>query len=171
MITSRRTAVRRTAALLLLGLGAATGCGSATSQPAQSSAVSQAGSSTAAPGTQYTESQGTSRQSGITGQTVAVICEGASPGKQGCPRHPMIATVAVVRVPSKRRVASTRTDRTGHFRLELPPGTYQLLATSSDFLLWALPLTTRVLPHQMTRTTVNFGLRHPLPVTAGPSSS
>jgi hypothetical protein len=173
-MTFLRTDPRRTAAPLLFGLVAATGCGTVTGQRAQSSTVSQTASSTTTPGTQSTGPQSRSaaarRPSGITGQAVTVACGGANTGKQSCPRDRVIATIEHSGCPPKR-IATVRTDHAGHFRLELAPAAYQPLARRSDYLLRARPLTARVLPLHFTPTTVRFILRHPLHVTAGSNSS
>jgi hypothetical protein len=137
---------RRTSALLLAATFIATGCGSATG--------ASAGSSTAA-------------RSGITGHAVARACGGASSSGQGCRDRPVTATVVVVRMPSHATVATVATDSRGDFRLHLPPGSYQLRARTSDQLLWDRVLTARVRAHQMTRATVIFVPRHPLPVAPG----
>jgi hypothetical protein len=146
---TRRGGPRRTSALLLAATFIATGCGSATGASAGPS---------------------TTTRSGILGDAVARVCGGASSGGQGCRNRPVPATVVVVRLPSHATVATVHTDSRGGFRLHLPPGRYQLRARTSNQQLWARVLTARVRSHQMTRATVVFVPRHPLPLSSGAPS-
>lgn len=141
--------LRRMSALLLAGMCLAAGCGSAAGQSTPSAG------SAAAPG------------SAIVGDAVALVCGGASSGGQGCRRHPVRATVVVLRLPSRRRVTTVRTDGRGRFQVDLARGSYQLQAHASGALIWARVVTARVRPHRVTRVTVTFVPRHPLPVAAG----
>jgi hypothetical protein len=67
-------------------------------------------------------------------------------------------------MPSGRRIATVRTDKSGHFRVDLRPGTYELRARTASNIVWARAVMTQVPPHQIKHTTVTFILRHPLPV-------
>jgi hypothetical protein len=151
----------RASAMLLVGVFLGAGCGSATGQAVSTGTVARA--------------QGTGRgsirsgDSGLAGQTVSIVCGGAS-SEQGCPRHPVTATVDILRVPSEQRVATVRTDSHGNFRRNLLPGTYKLQAHTSSQLVWARAVTVRILPHQTKQTTITFVPRHPLPIAPGSSS-
>ena len=149
----------RASAILLVGVLLGAGCGSATGQTASTDAGSQ----------NATSGSVRSGDSGIAGQTVGIVCGGAS-SEHGCPRRPVEATIDVLRMPSKRRVATVRTDHQGHFRRNLPPGTYRLRAHTSSQLVWARVVTVRIRPHQTTHATITFVPRHPLPVAPGTSS-
>ena len=145
--------VRWISAFLVAGMCLAAGCGSAAGESTQtgSAAVS-------APA------------SGIVGHAVTLACGGASTGGEGCRRHPVRATVVVLRMPSRRRVATVRTDGSGRFQVDLAPGSYELQAHASGALIWARVVTARVRPHRITRATVTFVPRHPLPVAPGAAS-
>jgi hypothetical protein len=149
----------RAAAILLAGVLLGAGCGSATGQASSTSTglpAAESGSIRAA-------------DSGIVGQTVGIVCGGAS-SEQGCPRRPVVATIDVLRTPSRQRVATVRTDKRGHFRRNLPPGIYTLQAHASNQLIWARAVTVRVRRHQIKHATITFAPRHPLPVAPGSSS-
>jgi len=149
----------RASAILLVGVLLGAGCGSATGQTASTGTGSQGGVSRSI----------RSADSGIDGQTLGLVCGGAS-SEHGCPRRPVVATIDVLRMPSKRRVVTVRTDHHGHFRRDLPPGTYKLQAHTSSQLVWARVVTVRIRPHQITHATITFVPRHPLPVAPGTSS-
>ena len=83
----------------------------------------------------------------------------------------MLASIYVLRMPSLRRIATVRTDKQGHFRVDVAPGTYQLQARASSSVIWARVVTTQVLAHQIKYTTVTFAPRHPLPVAPGSASN
>ena len=140
----------RRLAPLLVGICLAAGCGSAAGQ--------STGAAASAP------------RSGIQGDTVSLICGGASSGGQGCQRHPVKATVVVRRLPSRRTVATVRSDGSGRFAVDLPPGSYQLQARASGALIWARVVSARVRRHRITRVTVSFVPRHPLPAASGAAS-
>ena len=134
---------RRVSALLLAGAFIVAGCGQATGESGRSS---------------------TALRSGIAGDAVARTCGGAPASGQGCRNRPVTATVVILRLPSHRAAATVHTDRRGSFRLALRPGSYRLQARTSSQLLWAPVVTARVLSGQVSRVTVLFVPRHPLPV-------
>jgi hypothetical protein len=143
----------RASATLLVGVLLGAGCGSATGQTAPTSAgVPAAGSESIR-----------STDSGIVGQTVGIVCGGAS-SEHGCPRRPVVTTIDVLRMPSKQQVAKIRTDKRGHFRRNLSPGTYTLQAHAPSQLIWSRAVTVRVRPHQIKHATITFAPRHPLPL-------
>src|SRR5204863_418795 len=107
--------------------------------------------------------------SGIAGRAVAIVCGGPS-SEHGCPHRPVRATIDVLRMPSRRRITTVHTDASGHFRVDLPPGTYELQGRTSNHLVWSRGVTTRVFPHQIRHTIVTFVPRHPLPVVLGSAS-
>jgi len=151
----------RASAMLLAGVFLGTGCGSATGRAASTSTASglqPAGFSSIR-----------SADSGIVGQTLGIVCGGAS-SEQGCPRRPVVATIDVLRMPSQQLIATIRTDNRGHFRRNLPPGTYKLQARSTGQLVRARAVTVRILTHQIKQTTITFVPRHPLPVAPGSAS-
>lgn len=137
---------------LLAGICLAAGCGSAAGQSTSPAA------------------SGAASGSGIVGDAVSLVCGGASTGGQGCRRHPVKATIVVRRLPARRAVATLRTDGRGRFHVDLAPGSYQLQAHASGVLIWARAITVRVRPHRVTRATVTFVPRHPLPVAPGSAS-
>lgn len=141
--------LRRVLALLVAGTFIAAGCAPATGQ--------SAGTSTGIP-------------SGIAGEAVARVCGGAASGDQGCRRHPVAATIVVIRVASRHRIATVHSDHRGRFRLDLPPGRYELQAHAPSALTWARAVVTRVRAHHITPVTITFVPRHPLPVTPAASS-
>jgi len=174
MIGRTSTDLRRASAVLVVAVLTGAGCGSATGQAAQTSTAAQAASTgtttgSRSAGTGSTPSGGAGR-SGIAGQAVAVVCGGASSGAQGCPHRPVLATIAVLRMPSARLIATVGTDSRGRFRLNVPPGKYELRAHTPSHLIWARVVTTRVLPHQIRRTIVTFVPRHPPPIVPGAAS-
>jgi hypothetical protein len=123
------TDLRRVSALLLAGFFVAAGCGSATDQVTHTSTATQAASTSTTPGSQVTGSgstpSGDGGPSGIAGQAIAVICGGPS-SEQRCLHRPVLATIDVLTMPPQRRTATVRTDDRGHFRIDLPPGAYDL---------------------------------------------
>jgi hypothetical protein len=139
--------------LLLAGAFVVSGCGSATGDPTQTATAAGAAPSHG--------------RSGIAGQAVVLVCGGASSGASGCRRHPVPASVDVLRMPTARRIATARTDSAGRFQLDLPPGTYQLRARASSVQIWARVVTARVPRRQVAHVTITFVPRHPLPVAAG----
>lgn len=82
----------------------------------------------------------------------------------------MAATIEILRLPSQQPIATVRSDNRGHFRRNLPPGTYMLQAHTSSQLGRARAVTVRVLTHQTKHTTITFVPRHPLPVAPGSAS-
>jgi hypothetical protein len=106
--------------------------------------------------------------SGIVGQTVGIVCGGPS-SEQGCLRRPVIATIDIRRLPSQQHIATVRTDNRGHFRRNLPPGTYKLQARTPSQLVWARAVTERILTHQTKHTTIQAHDNHlrPAPPPAG----
>ncbi len=144
----------RSLALLSVGMFVTAGCGSATSQDTQTSTAARAASTGTTAGLPPAGSGAIrSADSGIAGQAVAIVCGGPS-SEQGCPRRPVIATIDVLRMPSQQRIATVRTDNRGHFRRNLPPGTYELRAHTASCLIWARVVMTRVLQHQIKHTTI-----------------
>jgi hypothetical protein len=151
----------RASAIVLVAIFLGAGCGSA---------IGQAPSTSSTSGLQPADSRSIrSADSGIVGQTVRIVCGGPS-SEQGCPRRPVSATIDVLRMPSAQRIATVRTDNHGHFRRNLPPGTYKLQARASNQLIWARAVTVRILTHQIKHTTITFVPRHPLPLTPGSAS-
>lgn len=151
----------RASAILLVAVLLGAGCGSATGQA--SSTGTGTGMPASAPGSIRPA------DSGIQGQAVGIVCGGAS-SEHGCPRRPVVATIDVLRMPSKRRIVTVRTDHHGHFRRDLPPGTYELQAHTSSQLVWNRAISVRVRPHQFEHVTITFVPRHPLPVAPGSAS-
>ena len=136
--------VRSAWAVVLAGASLAAGCGSASG-----------------------EADSSSPRSGISGQAVILVCGGASEGGQGCRRHPVTATIVVRRMPSRRQITAVRTDASGRFRVDLPPGVYQLQARTSSAAAVARVATARVRPRRITHATVTLVPRHPLPLAPG----
>jgi hypothetical protein len=169
MTRRRSDELRRGSVAVLVAVLLSAGCGSAAGQGTGTVAPGQASS----PGPQATVSaqtaSGSHGASGIAGQTVALVCGGPS-SENGCPRHPVLATVDVRRMPSQQRIATARTDGSGHFRFDLPPGDYELQARASSHQIWARAVAARVLLHQIRHTTIVFVPRHPLPVAPGSTS-
>lgn len=167
------TDLRRASAMLLVGIFVTAGCASAAGQATRTSTAAHAAATSKTPGSPATGSQPAQSAgggpSGIAGRAVGIVCGGPS-SEQGCPRRPERATIDVLRMPSGRRIATVRTDHGGHFRLDLPPGAYELRARTSSFLVWARVVTIRVLPHRIKHTIVTFVPRHPLPVAPGSAS-
>lgn len=161
MVSRASPDLRRASALVLVGILLSAGCGSASGQTGRTPTAVQA----AATGSARPANGG---PSGIGGQTVAIVCGGVS-SDQGCPQHPVVATIDVLRMPSRRHIATVHTDSRGHFRLNLAPGSYELRAHSSIQLV-APPTTARVLPRQIKHTVITFASRHPLPVAPGSAS-
>jgi hypothetical protein len=151
----------RASAIVFVAIFLGAGCGSATGQATSTSSRS---------GLQPADSHSIrSADSGIVGQTVGIVCGGPS-SEQGCPRHPVIATIDVLRMPSGQHVATLRTDNRGNFRRNLPAGTYKLQAHAPSQMIWARAITVRILTHQIKHTTITFVPRHPLPLTPGSAS-
>lgn len=156
--------------MLLVGAFLSAGCASATGQGTETSTAIRAGSTGTAVGSQPVGSRSIrSGDSGIVGQTVAIVC-GGPVSEQGCPRRPVTATIDVLRMPSAQRIATLRTDSRGHFRRNLLPGTYELRAHTGSQSVWARVVTVHVLTHQIKHTTITFVPRHPLPVAPGSAS-
>ncbi|MGN6867218.1 MAG: hypothetical protein ACTHMY_02325 [Solirubrobacteraceae bacterium] len=151
----------RASAIVFVAIFLGAGCGSATGDAPSTSSTS---------GLQPAGSRSIrSGDSGIVGQTVGIVCGGAS-SEQGCPRHPVTATIDILRMPSAQRIATVRTDNHGNFRRNLPPGTYQLQAHAPSQMIWARAVTVRILTHQIKHTTITFVPRHPLPLAPGSAS-
>ena len=149
----------RASAVLLVGMFLSAGCGSATGPTASTGTGAQPAGSRSI----------RSADSGIAGQTVGIVCGGPA-SEHGCPRRPVIATIDILRLPSRQRIATVRTDNRGHFHRNLPPGTYTLQAHASSQLIRARPVTARVRPHQIEHATITFVPRHPLPVAPASAS-
>jgi hypothetical protein len=165
------TDLRRASAMLLVGIFLSAGCGSATGQGTQTSTAAPVGSTGTTAGLPPAGSRSIrSGDSGIVGQTVGIVCGGPS-SEQGCPRRPVVATIDVLRLPSEQHVATLRTDTSGHFRRNLPPGTYKLQAHTSSQTIWAQAISVRILTHQIKHTTITFAARHRLPVAPGSASA
>ena len=154
MARGTRPDLRRASAIAFVGICLSAGCGAATGQGTRTSTAVEAASTIR------------SAESGIAGQTIVIVCGGPA-SEQGCPRRSVVATIDVLRMPSAQRIATVRTDNRGHFRRNLPPGTYRLHARTSALLIWARAVTVRVPPHRLTYTTITFAPRHPLPVAPG----
>jgi hypothetical protein len=146
----------RILALLLAGTFAAAGCGSANGDSTTTSAGAQAAAHEV--------------RSGIVGETVALVCGGASSDGQSWRHRPVPATVVVLGMPSQRQITAVQTDSSGRFRVDLPPGTYKLEAHTSSVQVWARAVTASVRRHQVAHVRVTFVPRHPLPVAPGSAS-
>lgn len=158
----------RASMMVLVAIFLSAGCASATGQGTRTSTVGTASSGTAR--SQPASSRPIrSGDSGIAGQTVAIVCGGPA-SEQGCPRRAVAATIDILQMPSERRIATVRTDTRGNFRHNLLPGDYKLQAHSSSQMIWARPVTVRILRHQFKRTTITFAPRHPLPIAPGSAS-
>ncbi len=156
--------------MLLVGVFLVAGCGSASGEGTRTSAAVRAASTGKTAGSQPAGSRSpVSADSGIVGQSVGLVCGGQF-SEQGCPRRPVVATVDILRLPSQQHIATVRTDNRGHFRRNLPPGTYRLQAHASSQLVWARAVTVQILTHQIRHTTITFVPRHPLPVAPGSAS-
>lgn len=170
MARGTSTDLVRASAMLLVAIFLSAGCGSATGQATQTSVAARAASTGTTAGLQPAGYRSIrSGDSGIVGQTVGIVCGGPS-SEQGCPRRPVVATIDVLRMPSEQHIATLRTDTRGHFRRNLPPGTYKLEAHASSQMIWALAITVRIPPRQIKHTTITFAPRHPLPVAPGSAS-
>jgi hypothetical protein len=159
----------RASTMLLVGLFVSAGCASATGQGTRTSTAARAASTGLARLQPAGSRSIRSGDSGIAGQTVAIVCGGPA-SEQGCPRRPVVATIDILRMPSQQRIATVRTDTRGNFRRNLLPGDYKLQAHSSSQMIWARPVTVQILRHQFERTTITFAPRHPLPVAPGSAS-
>jgi hypothetical protein len=139
MTARTRTDLRRASTLLLIGVFVSAGCGSASGQPTQPASGSQAVSTGTTSGSQDAGAQSSPHlqgdASGIAGRAVEIVCGGVNAGVQTCPQHPVLATIDVLRLPAQHRIATPGTDRAGHFRVDLPAGTYELLAHTSNLLI------------------------------------
>jgi hypothetical protein len=186
MAHGRSTDRRRAPAMLLVGIFLSAGCGSATGQVAQTSTAVPAAQTDKTAGLPSAGSRSIrsadsssirsagsrsirSADSGIAGVTVAIVCGGPA-SEQGCPRRPVPATIDVLRMPSRRHIATVPTDSQGRFRFTAAPGTYELRAHTSSQSVWARVVTARVLPHQVKRTTIIFVPRGPLPIAPASAS-
>lgn len=158
----------RASMVVLVGMFLTAGCASATGQGTRTSTVG-----TASTGLARLQPAGSrsirSGDSGIAGQTVAIVCGGPA-SEQGCPRRPVVATIDIIRMPSEQRIATVRTDTRGNFRRNLLPGDYKLQAHSSSQMIWARPVTVQIVRHQFKRTTITLAPRHPLPIAPGSAS-
>ena len=76
-----------------------------------------------------------------------------------CPPRP-VAQAQVVALAGRSTIATTRTDRTGHFRLALQPGRYTLRATLPSALRSTGTAAVQVGAHPMAVTiTLDSGIR------------
>ena len=169
MITPTPRRLCRATGVLLFCAGAAIGCGSAINQQVpRTQKASHTDATTVKTITRSTPrspaTRAGARPSGITGRVLATRCT-ALRGEHACPGRRVPATIKVLRAPSGDQTATVQSDAAGRFRIKVPPGAYQLLATSSDHFFYARPVRLRVRPHHFERVTVTFFLRHPLPVT------
>ena len=84
-----------------------------------------------------------------------------------CRERPVRATIKVMRLPSRDRVATVATDETGRFRVDVAPGSYQLMSRTAGFLMLASDVYVSVRADSRVHVVVTFRPRHPLPVSAG----
>lgn len=162
-----RNGLRRSSVPVVASVFVATGCGSATGQQVlPKSTAGRAGSTATATAPLIRPHKISRRQthSGITGQAFSSACVVPSAGGHTCPRHPVRATIELLRAPSEHQIAVIETDEAGRFEINVPPGEYQLRARTAEILLFAPPMALRVRSDQFERVTVSFFLRHPLPV-------
>jgi hypothetical protein len=95
--------------------------------------------------------------SGISGITTVDAGCPALPADETCAEKPLQARVSVLD-SSGRKAGETTSNERGEFRLHLPAGDYQLLATnvSGRPLPSALPISVTVRPDEFTTVTVKF---------------
>lgn len=107
------------------------------------------------------------RRSGIAGQTADPQCGALIAGQRSCARHPLPATIQVLRLPARHQVATIHTGRQGHFRIALPAATYELTGQRRNYSLVARPMTVRVHRDHFEHVTLDFFRRQPLPAGSG----
>jgi hypothetical protein len=76
------------------------------------------------------------------------------------------ATIKVVRLPGRDHVATVATDQAGRFRVDVGPGSYQLMSRTAGFLMLASDVHVTVPANSLAQVVVTFFPRHPLPVGA-----
>jgi hypothetical protein len=84
-----------------------------------------------------------------------------------CRERPVRATIEVMRLPGRDHVATVATDESGRFRVNVAPGSYQLMSRSEGFLMLASDVHVSVRADGLAHVVVTFFPRHPLPVGAG----
>jgi hypothetical protein len=96
--------------------------------------------------------------SGVTGSAVVDVGCPALPTGQDCPTRPLTARLDLHPVGSAGPSVSEVTGADGHFTIDLPPGTYELVATEPRGapLPSAEPMTVTVLEGEYTEVTVTF---------------
>jgi hypothetical protein len=77
------------------------------------------------------------------------------------------ATIKVMRLPGGDHVATVVTDEAGRFRVDVAPGSYQLMSRTAGFLMLASDVHVSVQANRLAHVVVTFFPRHPLPVAAG----
>jgi hypothetical protein len=132
---------------------AAAGCGSA-ARTGQSTPSAKLSSAVVSTQTASAAAHGR-RRSGVEGQAIEVGCSQIRTGAFVCPRHPARAAIAIARTPVGRQF-TIKTDRAGRFRIGLRPGTYNLVASSSDAALYAAPILVQVRARQFTRVQIRL---------------
>jgi hypothetical protein len=106
---------------------------------------------------------GGSADSGIEGRVLlgpqCPVVTAASP----CPDKPVSAEVVAMRL-ADRETFSARSGRDGHFRLALPPGTYQVQALVTAGAMFAKPVSVTVSTGDFVRVDVllDTGIREPV---------
>ena len=155
---------------VLLGVVALSGCGSSLNQQtAQNAAADSRSTSTPQAAESSTPGQAGragDHRSGITGQVVTSRCGGQSAGEM-CRERPLRATIKVMRLPGRDHVATVATDDAGRFRVDVAPGSYQLMSRTAGFLMLASDVHVSVRANSLAHVVVTFFPRHPLPVAAG----
>jgi hypothetical protein len=84
-----------------------------------------------------------------------------------CRERPVRATIKVVRLPGRDHVVTVATDEAGRFRVDVVPGSYQLMSRTAGFLMLASDVQVSVRAKRVAHVVVTFRPRHPLPVAAG----
>jgi hypothetical protein len=107
------------------------------------------------------------RRSGIAGQATDPQCSVPIAGQRSCARHPLTATIQVLRLPGRHQVATIHTGRHGRFRIALPAAAYELTGQTRNYSLVARPVTVRVHRDHFQHVMLDFFRRHPLPVGPG----
>lgn len=179
--------ISRTSAIPFLSLLVLSGCGAATTQQLPSSSTARpAASTTTALATSTTHAASTTastittpasspaaserahaQHSAISGRAVSSLCPILPAGEAACPRRPVQATITLLRLPGGHQLASVQTNRAGTFRLDVPPGSYELVARATNSLLFSRLVTVEVRAGRIEHLEIMFIHRHPLPVAAG----
>jgi hypothetical protein len=84
-----------------------------------------------------------------------------------CRERPVQATIKILRLPGRDHVATVATDEAGRFRVDVAPGSYQLMSRTAGFLMWASDVHVSVRANSLAHVVVTFVPRKPLPVGAG----